>query len=141
MKKTVLLLALACTGLVALAQGTSPDAAPPAVRGAAASFVCGGITQPEAEAMKAQARGHDLMLTFAAATGAYLADVEVQIADARGHTVLNGTCDGPIMLVDLPSAGTWRVTARVDGVTRRKTISARRGSTARATLVWPAEQS
>jgi hypothetical protein len=113
----------------------------PAARsaGKAASFVCGGISQPEAESMKAQARDHDLMLTFAQASGAYLADVDVQISGPKGAVVVSGRCDGPIMLVDLPGSGTWRVTARVNGVERQKTISTKRGRTARATLVWPAD--
>lgn len=141
MREFILLLALAQAGAVALAQGATAASTPPAVRGAAGSFVCGGIGQPESEAMKAQARDHDLMLTFAEASGAYLADVNVQISDRRGHVVLSGTCDGPIMLVDLPSAGSWRVTAQVNGLTRRQTIATKRGVTARATFVWPSDAS
>jgi hypothetical protein len=138
MKRIALLLALAQAGALAFAQGAAPAAAPPATRGSAASFICGGIGQPEAEAMKAQARDHDLMLTFVQASGAYLADVDVRITDRQGRTVLSGRCDGPIMLIDLPGSGTWRISAQVNGVTRDKTISTTRGRTARATLVWPA---
>jgi hypothetical protein len=140
MKQIALPLALAALTALAFAQPAS-DPVAPAVRGAAASFICGGIGQPEAEALKAQAAGHDLMLTFATATGAYLADVQVSIADARGHVVLDGVCDGPIMLVDLPAGGTWRVTAQVNGLARQQTVKTSRGHTARATMVWPADQS
>jgi hypothetical protein len=140
MKQIALPLALAAVAVLAFAQPASEPIAP-AVRGAAASSICGGIGQPEAQALKAQAAGHDLMLTFATAAGAYLADVQVSIADARGHVVLDGMCDGPIMLVDLPSAGTWRITASVDGITRQQTLTTSRGHTARATMVWPADQS
>jgi hypothetical protein len=140
MKQVALSLAFTTVATLAFAQ-SAPEPVAPAVRGAAASYICGGIGQPEAEAIKAQAAGHDLMLTFATATGAYLADVQVSIADARGHVVLDGVCDGPIMLVDLPSAGTWRVSAQVDGLARQLTVKTSRGHAARATMVWPADPS
>ena len=133
MKSKAVLAALACACVATLAA-----AAPPATR--AASFICGGVSQPDAEAMKAQARDHDLMLTFADASGAYLADVEVQISDRAGHVVLSGQCEGPIMLVDLPGPGSWLVRAQANGTTRQQSIATARGRTARATLVWPAGQ-
>jgi hypothetical protein len=133
MNNKTVLAALACASFAALA-----PAAPPAPQ--ASSFICGGVSEPDAQAMKAQARDHDLMLTFADASGAYLADVEVQITDRRGHVVLKGTCDGPIMLVDLPGSGSWRITAQANGTTRQQSIATTRGRTARATFVWPAGQ-
>jgi len=130
---TKAMVAALVVGLTAVVAPAAPTA------GEAASFVCGGISQPEAESMKAQARDHDLMLTFAQSSGAYLADVDVQISGPKGAVVVSGRCDGPIMLVDLPGSGTWRVTARVNGVERSKTVATRHGRTARATLVWPAD--
>jgi hypothetical protein len=138
MKRIASLLALALTGAPAFAQGPAPDAAPPAVHGSAATFTCGGVGADDAQAMKAQAGSHDLMLTFAESTGGYLADVDVQISDRRGRVVLSGVCAGPIMLADLP-AGTWRVSAQVNGLVRQRTVTTAHGRTARATLVWPAE--
>ena len=134
MKKTAVLLALCQACSLALAQASSPPG-----RGAAgASFVCGGVAQDEQQAIKAQARQHDLMLTFAISTGAYLADVDVQIRDSRGATVLDVRCDGPIMLVDLPSDGTFRVSATVNGQARQKAIAIRHGRHTQATFIWPA---
>jgi hypothetical protein len=135
MNNKTVLAALACACFATLA-----PAAPPAPATQASSFICGGVSQPDAEAMKAQARDHDLMLTFADASGAYVADVDVQISDRRGHVVLKGTCDGPIMLVDLPGSGSWRVTAQTNGITKQQSIATTRGRTARATFVWPADQ-
>lgn len=137
MKRTVLLLALAQAAVTTLAQ--APAAAPPVA--AAATYECGGVSQPDAEAMKAKAGEHDLMLTFAESTGAYLADIEVEIRDARGAVVLSARCDGPIMLLDLPRAGRWRITAWSDGQAQRRTITTTRGKTARTTLLWPARAS
>lgn len=133
MNKRTLVAALLWTAAAAFAQGAQPT-------GQGASFICGGVGEPEAQAMKARAPGHDLMLTFAETKGAYLADVGVKISDRRGHVVLSATCDGPIMLVDLPSSGTWHVAAEVNGVARQATISTTRGHTARTTMLWPASE-
>jgi hypothetical protein len=106
---------------------------------AAQAHVCGGVAQDEQQRMKAQAASHDLMLTFATTSGAYMADVAVQIRGRKGADVVNVNCDGPIMLVDLPAAGSYRVTARANGIVREKTVTISRGKRpASATFVWPA---
>jgi len=126
MKRAMLLLVAASAAAFAIAQ--TPGA----------NYVCGGVGLDDQEAIKAQAPGHSLMLTFAANTGAFLADVDVQISDAKGNVVLSATCSGPIMLVDLPRKGSWHVRAQSNGVTREKTVTTGGGGTARATLLWPA---
>lgn len=134
MKKAAILIALAQAVAPAFAQSPAGDA-----RGAgAAGFVCGGVGIDEQQSMKAAAGQHDLMLTFAVSGGAYLADVDVEIRNARGAVVLAARCEGPIMLVDLPTAGSWSVTARANGQIRQKTVSAGAGRRAQATLIWPA---
>lgn len=126
---------LACTQACALAaSGSQKDAASTA----APNFICGGVGEADQQAMKAQAAQHDLMLTFAESTGAYLSDVAVQIRDLRGGVVLDTICHGPIMLVDLPRAGRWRVTAQVNGASREKTVATTAGHTTRVSLTWPA---
>ena len=123
-KAALLLVACqACT--VAFAQNT-------------ATHLCGGVGDADQKAIKAQAPQHHLMLTFALSSGAYLADVDVQIRDAKGATVLSTKCGGPIMLVDLPSPGTWTVTAQSKGQTVQKQVSAGSGKLVRATFTWPA---
>lgn len=133
MRNFIVALAFAQAGALALAQGVTPE--PAGAR--AASHVCGGVSQDDADAMKAKAREHALMLTFAESSGAYVADVDVEIRDRRGAVVLSTRCEGPIMLVDLPP-GSWRVTARIGGQARQQAIATSRGRTARATFVWPA---
>lgn len=105
----------------------------------AQSYECGGVSIDDQQRIKAAAPGRDLMLTFAISTGAYLADVGVQIRDSRGAVVLDVTCDGPIMLADVPARGIYRVTARFGGVVRERSVNVTRGKRpASATLVWPA---
>jgi hypothetical protein len=136
MKRAVLLLVAAGVApLTALAQATLSG---PAAHSSGANYICGGVGVDDQEAIKAQAPGHSLMLTFAASTGAYLADVDVQISDASGNVVVATKCPAPIMLVDLPRKGVWHVRAQADGVIREKNVAAGGAGTARATLLWPA---
>lgn len=105
-------------------------------------YLCGGVGENEASLLKSRAREHDLVLTFAARNGAYLADIDVHITDARGTHVLDATCDGPIMLVDVPASGNYRIVARSGGEERSRTVSVRASGKANAqarsvTMVWP----
>lgn len=103
-------------------------------------YVCGGIGREEVASMKDAASNYDLMMTFAASTGAFLADVGVEIADAKGNPVLNVNCDGPIMLVDLPKDGRYRVRAEAAGrtLTRSAQVS-ERGNVQRIQMAWPVQ--
>lgn len=124
--------------LLVLAQACTVAALAQTQQGTETPFICGGVGVDDQQRMKAAARDYDLMLTFAAANGAYLADVDVEIRNSKGAVILAARCDGPIMLVDLPAGGSWRVTAQTNGQARHKTISAGTGRTAQATFVWPA---
>lgn len=107
----------------------------------ASMALCGGIGQADQQKMKQAAASHDLMLTFATTSGSYLADIAVQVRSSSGATVLESRCDGPIMLVDLPGAGKYRITATSNGVVREKTVTVAKGKRpTRATFVWPVEK-
>ena len=110
---------LMCAASIALAQQENPGAGKEALPQASTengiTYVCGGVGSEEAEKMKRAAREHDLMLTFATKTGSYLSDVQVDIADARGRSLLNTTCSGPIMLVDLPRRGRYHIRGESEG--------------------------
>jgi type 1 fimbria pilin len=128
-----------CVALAFAAAGAAVQAQAQSGR---ADYVCGGVGVDEQARMKSAAAGHDLMLTFATSTGAYLADVGVQIRDGSGATVLDVNCDGPIMLVDVPGPGTYRITAQAGGVARERKVTVTRGKRpASATFVWPAASS
>ncbi|RJF99086.1 hypothetical protein [Noviherbaspirillum saxi] len=108
------------------------------------TYLCGGIGEEESNYMKQQARDYDLMLTFAARDGAYLADIAVDIHDAAGNEVLQARCDSPILLVDLPKRGTYRVSADAAGHVLQRQVKVNAGpktgrQLARAVLVWPQE--
>lgn len=106
------------------------------------TYLCGGVGEEEVAHMKQEAKGYDLMLTFAARDGSYLADVDVAIRDAKGHSVLQTACDSPILLVDLPRSGTYRVRAETAGYELNRTVKVsagdkRRQRVAAAVLSWP----
>jgi len=106
------------------------------------TYLCGGIGEEETSFMKQEAKGYDLMLTFAARDGAYLADVNVTISDPKGNAVLQTSCDSPILLVDLPNSGNYRVVADAAGysVKRQVKVTAKGKNgphLSQALLVWP----
>lgn len=106
------------------------------------TYLCGGVGAEEAGYMKSQASGYDMMLTFAAKDGSYLADVNVDIRDAKGQPVLQTKCDSPIMLIDVPKSGTYRIRADSAGYSLNRTakVTAKQKKGARVAalvLTWP----
>jgi len=109
------------------------------------TYLCGGVGDEEAAYMKAEAKRYDMMLTFATRDGAYLADVDVDIKDAKGNSLLQTACDSPIMLVDLPRGGTYKVRAETAGYALNKTVRIASGKSgkggrqqvASTVLSWP----
>lgn len=106
------------------------------------TYLCGGVGEEEAAYIRQQASSYDLMLTFAARDGAYLADVNVDIADASGNRLLQARCDSPMMLVDLPRAGSYRIRADAGGHVVRRSVKVTAGRKtgqhlATAVLTWP----
>ena len=87
--------------LAAVLAACAAAAATSAAAQAQGRFTCGGVGVGEQDRMKAEASQHDLMLIFSSPTGAYVADVDVRIADAQGRVVVQGRCGGPLMLADL----------------------------------------
>lgn len=75
-----------------------------------ASFITGGSSNAETQALKHEARGFPLNLVFTEGRqSAYLRHVEVTLRDSTGRVLLH-TVSGPIMLVELPS-GVYRISA------------------------------
>jgi hypothetical protein len=104
------------------------------------TYLCGGIGIEEASYMKQAAGDYDLMLTFASRKGEYLADVEVDIKDAKGNPILSANCDAPIMLVDVPKSGTYRVQAKAENYTSNRTVKVQETGRAKSVVMtWPRE--
>jgi hypothetical protein len=103
------------------------------------TWLCGGVGAGEVALMKRRARDYDMMLTFATKRGEYLADVNVDIKDAKGNSLVQARCDGPIMLVDFTRGGTYRVHAETGGYSLDRTarIAARQDRTTSFVMHWP----
>jgi hypothetical protein len=105
------------------------------------SYICGGVGKEEVSYLKREARRHDMVLTFADARGEFLADVNVEIADAQGKPVLQTTCDGPMMVLDLPKGGRYRIHAETGGREINKVVyvPVHQQQVASAILSWPTQ--
>ncbi|KQM78395.1 hypothetical protein [Xylophilus sp. Leaf220] len=95
----------------------------PALQGqGAVRHVCGGIGSDESTAFRAAMKDHPLSLLFARASGDYLADVQVDVQDAQGKSVLSTKAAGPVCLVDLPK-GTYTVHASAGSGHKVQTVT------------------
>jgi hypothetical protein len=137
--KNLLMAALLCQAAAgALAQASLHDPVPTAggaAQAGASAFRCGGVGVDEQERFKAEAARHDALLTFATSNGAYVADVDVEVRQG-GKTVLQGHCSGPLMLLDLPSRGTYEIHARAAGREQQRTLTLG-DKPASLTFTWP----
>lgn len=122
--------ALAALGLAGPALAVQPEVAPaeaaqPAVRHTAAglAWTTGGAGTDEREAMRAQAARYSLSMTFANhRSGAFRADVAVEVTDARGEVLLSVTDSGPLLYAMLPP-GSYRVKATALGRSQSQQVN------------------
>lgn len=101
---------------------------------------CGGVGERSQATMRALAPRYDVGLTFATRSGHYLADVEVEVADRRGARVLSITCDGPMLLLQLPRPGRYTVIARSGGHEVRQLVRVPARGRTSAVMRWPDER-
>ncbi|MEA5097121.1 MAG: carboxypeptidase regulatory-like domain-containing protein [Burkholderiaceae bacterium] len=88
----------------------------------AVSYISGGITADERDAMKPLAKDYNLRMDFALTVGDYLSDVKVKIRNSKGQVVLDMEVDGPWLYVQLP-AGKYKVSAEYEGKPIEKSVS------------------
>jgi len=109
----------------------------------AVDYVSGGIGKEEADALRQHSADYALTLEFASSRsaegdtspGAYIADVQVDIRDARGRPMLNTTSTGPLLLVRLP-AGDYTVVADWNGVRKQHTVDLPEGARRHVVFMW-----
>jgi hypothetical protein len=112
--------------IFALSVGTSASAAE--IRTAPPGnidFINGGITQDEADAMRAEGRSFPLEVVLAQYRGdegnAFVADANVRIYDSAGREFAELPNSGPIILANLPD-GRYTVEAEFHGNTKRQQV-------------------
>jgi hypothetical protein len=85
-------------------------------------YVNGGVGQEEQSAMRAQRADYNLLLTFATKeSGAFRSDVQLDIMDAKGTTLLSAANSGPMFYAKLP-AGTYRISAAAEGKVFKRSV-------------------
>lgn len=132
MRLVVLLLAAASLASGAL---RGQALAQPDVAGAPIAIECGGIGEDEAARMRAEGASHALMIQFLSIDGGYLADVRTRVDDPLRDLRAEADC-GPIGLVDVSSAGRYRVTATYDGHAQEHWVDLKPAGGARMLLRW-----
>ncbi len=86
------------------------------------SYVNGGVGEEEQSAMRAQRADYNLLLTFAnKQSGAYRSDVQLDIMDTKGNTLLSAANSGPMFYAKLP-AGTYRISAAAEGKVFKRSV-------------------
>lgn len=87
----------------------------------------GGVGADARESMQQARDQFNLRLQFAVrGSGAYLANVRVQIADAKGKTVLDTISTGPWFFAQLPQ-GRYEVTASANGQSQTQALNITQG--------------
>jgi hypothetical protein len=86
------------------------------------TYVNGGVGLEEQAAMKAQRADYNLLLTFATQqSGAYRSDIQLDIMDAKGTSLLSVANVGPMFFAKL-TPGTYRISASAEGKTFKRTV-------------------
>jgi hypothetical protein len=86
------------------------------------SYLNGGVGEEEQSIMRAQRTEYNLLLTFATKqSGAYRSDVQLDIMDTKGNTLLSAANSGPMLYARLP-AGTYRISAAAEGKVFKRSV-------------------
>ncbi|WP_291986067.1 carboxypeptidase-like regulatory domain-containing protein [Candidatus Accumulibacter sp. ACC007] len=86
------------------------------------SYVSGGVGDESLQRLRERVSEFNLKLVFAMTSGAYLSNVRVTVADARGKTLVEAISDGPWFLAKLP-AGEYRVVASYAGKAIERSVA------------------
>ena len=86
------------------------------------TYVSGGVGLESLDQLASISRDFNLKLVFALNSGAYLSDVQVEIVDRKGQTIVDATSDGPWFMAKLPT-GNYQVIATVAGKTEKRQVA------------------
>lgn len=98
-------------------------------------YVSGGIGANERDELNALSPQFNLRLLFAIQAGNYLADIRVNIIDARGETVLSAKSEGPWFFAQLPP-GAYTVDVDAMGRTQGQTVRISGTRQSRLNFFW-----
>jgi hypothetical protein len=125
MKNRFLVHALAVMAITfgSFASDAIADSGPMVHEAGGLRYLSGGVGEESQQLLSAHASEFNLKLVFALTSGAYLSNVKVAIADAKGtKTLLEATSDGPWFLAKLP-VGNYRVVATYAGKASERSVA------------------
>jgi hypothetical protein len=99
------------------------------------TFVSGGAGDEDRAALKQVESQYNLRLTFVARSGAFLANIAVTLADARGNAVLDTISDGPIFFARVPP-GRYRLTVSNQGQSQSRDVTINDRGAVRQDFYW-----
>ncbi len=98
------------------------------------TFVSGGASGDDRDALKQIESQYNLRLMFAARNGDYLANIAVTLSDARGNAVLDTIAEGPLFYAHVPP-GRYRLTVSSQGQSQNRDLTIGNGAT-RQDFYW-----
>jgi hypothetical protein len=131
-------LAVVLFGAAALSPFAAATAAEQVQQSGPVSFVSGGVDDASLDRMKSMVPGFNLKMVFALNSGAFLSDVNVTVADARGNRIMQTKTEGPWLLAKLP-AGTYQVVATEGGNAIKRTVTVGSGKASDLEFRWASE--
>lgn len=129
---------VALVTVAGVAQAGAP--LPPVHKSGAVEYLSGGIGKDEARAIEGVEKHWPLTLEFAVKDkqrADFAANVKVLVRDAQGHTALETTAGGPLLLARL-TPGHYSVQASLGGKTLHEKVLVKAGHPAKAVFLWPA---
>ena len=102
------------------------------------TYISGGIGLDDMEMLRELRPEYNLHLLFAAqGSGQYLADVTIQLQDAKGRTLLDAVADGPYFYAKV-APGRYKILAQSQGITLTKSIEVTGKGPVSESFYWPA---
>lgn len=98
---------------------------------------CGGVGIDESAPMRAAQSAHALTILFATRSGSYVAGVSTRVEDPLADVSARQEACGPVALVDVTTAGRYRVVGRLGEEVREEWVDLKPAGGSRIVLRWP----
>jgi hypothetical protein len=99
-------------------------------------LACGGGNQETFTQMMAAEKAHALLILYVSKDARYLSDVETQLVDATGKTLVDVKKCGPLGHLDVTRAGQYELKARYQGVEQQRTVQLTPKGGSRVMFMW-----
>lgn len=101
-------------------------------------YIMGGVGSDESEALRAEGKWWPLVVEFSERTAdgdVWISDTRVRILNASEQTVFDQVCDGPFLLVNLPT-GSYTIAAQHKSSIKLQKVQLVRGESRKVIMHW-----